>query len=178
MIKEYDKVFPERLCEDIRKIINGKNLEVINNGVQDGVLTCDLEETDAPFKEVEHLAKVMVDEYFNNFLPLPYETFVEAYTLLRYPENTFCKTHCDREWVVNNGQDVVRLLNIIIFLNDDFTEGKLIFEDQKLVVSPAIGNAVGFPCSFIVPHSVTMVLNGARDALSISVGIKKPTESY
>lgn len=178
MIKEYEKAFPDRLVYDINKVLEGKEFIEVNNGVQKGVLTCDLEPEDLPFKGVEYLGLKMAEEYFSNFLPIPYDLFIEAFTLLRYPENTYCELHCDREWVKNGNKEVVRLINLIIFLNDDFVGGNLIFQDQNLVFGPTVGNAVGFPCSFLVPHRVSMVLNGVRDVLSLSIGIGKPVKSY
>lgn len=178
MIKIFENIFPLELCQDLRKVLDLKDLKPLENTVQDGVLSCDLEPSDKPFKNVNELADVMIKDYFSNFMSLPYELYVEGFCLLRYPENTYCKSHCDREWVINDGKETVRLINIIVFLNDDFIAGDLIFDDQKVVVPSKQGNGVGFPCSFLVPHKVSMVLNGVRDVLSLSVAIKNPSKSY
>jgi hypothetical protein len=63
-------------------------------------------------------------------------------------------------WVPNSHR--ARAVSAVLYLNDDFDGGHLIFDRQRLVVRPAPGLLVVFPSGQHCPHRVEPVCFGRR----------------
>lgn len=55
----------------------------------------------------------------------------------------------------------------LVYLNDNFTGGELVFPDRDLVIVPRAGLFVGFPSDHKFVHEVPNVLSGKRYSLPI-----------
>ena len=55
----------------------------------------------------------------------------------------------------------------LVYLNDNFTGGKLVFPDRDVVIIPKPGLFVGFPSNHKFVHAVPNVLSGKRYSLPV-----------
>ena len=55
----------------------------------------------------------------------------------------------------------------LVYLNDNFTGGELVFPDRDVVIIPKPGLFVGFPSNHKFVHAVPNVLSGKRYSLSV-----------
>ena len=65
----------------------------------------------------------------------------------------------------NNGEDngtSHRVFSSLLYLNDDFDGGELLFHNQKVTVTPEPNLAVFFPSTFEYVHSVQELRSGMR----------------
>ena len=80
--------------------------------------------------------------------------------LLRYARGGYFRPHHDQGRF--DGATASRLLSFVLFANDGFVGGRLVFPRQKLVVRPRAGTAVLFPSNFCFPHKARTVREGVR----------------
>lgn len=85
---------------------------------------------------------------------------------LQYTPNTEMRKHCDHIHSMFDGQKKgVPILTVIAQLNDDFKGGEFVmFDDQ--VIEFGKGDILVFPSSFMFPHTVKKVTEGARFSAS------------
>jgi hypothetical protein len=55
----------------------------------------------------------------------------------------------------------------VVYLNDNFTGGELVFPDRDVVIAPKPGLFVGFPSNHEFVHAVPKVLSGKRYSLPV-----------
>ena len=95
----------------------------------------------------------------------------EPIAFLRYGVGGFYKLHCDGEALWRSGDQLEwrrntnRDISLVIFLNQDFFGGLLVFPEQGIAVPPAAGTLVAFPSSHHFMHGVTPVTEGERFSL-------------
>ena len=84
---------------------------------------------------------------------------IENAPLIWYPKGTSNVLHCDNS-ILKDGE-VIKMTewkhSVIIFLNDDFDGGELIYPDQGFTIKPKIGTMVVAPAGIEFPHYVTPV---------------------
>jgi len=79
--------------------------------------------------------------------------------------------HADNEreehgrWLPNHTPQ--RDYTALIYLNNDFTGGELVFPDRDVVIAPKPGLFVGFPSNHKFVHAVPNVLSGKRYSLPV-----------
>ena len=79
--------------------------------------------------------------------------------------------HADNErrkhgrWVPNHTPQ--RDYTGLLYLNDNFTGGELVFPDRDVVIIPKAGLLVGFPSNHKFVHAVPKVLSGKRYSLPV-----------
>jgi hypothetical protein len=84
---------------------------------------------------------------------------IENAPIIWYPRGTSNVKHCDNS-IIENGK-VIRVTNwnrsAIVFLNDEFNGGELVYPEQGLVIKPKTGTMVVAPAGYQFPHFVTSV---------------------
>ena len=70
-----------------------------------------------------------------------------------------------RRWVPNHTPQ--RDYTGLVYLNDNFTGGELVFPDRDVVIVPKPGLFVGFPSNHEFVHAVPKVLSGKRYSLPV-----------
>ena len=79
--------------------------------------------------------------------------------LVFYPPGTGNEIHCDNS-IVSNGE-IVKITewthSVIIFLNDNFNGGHLVYPKQGIDIKPTVGTMVVAPAGSEFPHEVTKV---------------------
>lgn len=88
-------------------------------------------------------------------------TKVSEMTALKYEEGDYYKVHTD------NHTKFHRTLSIILYLNDDYEGGSVIFKcprtnETMLEVPRKSGRVIIFPSNFLYPHAVQNVKKGCR----------------
>ncbi len=68
----------------------------------------------------------------------------------------------------------------LVYLNDNFTGGELVFPDRDVVIIPKPGLFVGFPSNHKFVHAVPNVLSGKRYSLPVwfTMNSAKALDSY
>lgn len=129
--------------------------------------------------QIVELYKKIVFHIINPFYNI--EIFdSEVPQLLSYSKDGFYSTHCDSESLWKDGDGKVvwkkssnRDISSIIFLNDNFTGGDLIFPELKIRIRPEPGMLVCFPSNHSYMHAVEPVLSGERISMVNWMTIKQ-----
>jgi hypothetical protein len=85
----------------------------------------------------------------------------EGYVLLRYDEGHFYGEHADSY----TNQNVVRALSVLLYLNDDYEGGEIVFPRQGVTIKPEPGSMVIFPSTGTHPHEALKVTKGTKYAI-------------
>lgn len=99
------------------------------------------------------------------------ELFVESLFLACLLPGDSHIAHADNErrahgrWAPNHTPQ--RDYTGLVYLNDTFTGGKLVFPDRDVVIIPKPGLFIGFPSNHKFVHAVPKVLSGKRYSLPI-----------
>ena len=99
------------------------------------------------------------------------ELFVEALFLACLLPGDSHIAHADNQrrkrgrWIPNHTPQ--RDYTGLVYLNDKFTGGELVFPDRDVVIVPKPGLFVGFPSNHKFVHAVPRVLSGKRYSLPI-----------
>lgn len=80
----------------------------------------------------------------------------EGYSLLKYEVGEEYKEHTD------SGSGMFRTLSAILYLNDDYAGGELVFPELDLVIKPKAGNLLLFPSNFSYIHKSTPITSGTK----------------
>ena len=85
-------------------------------------------------------------------------------SLLKYTEGGFYKVHTD------SAEQIYRELSVIIFLNNDYEGGELVFttpnrQEEILTIKPEPGKIIIWPSNSLFPHGVKPVIKGTRFVL-------------
>jgi len=100
----------------------------------------------------------------------PYDK-LESVSLVYYPVGSKNTQHCDNSQVhiVDNIKTIERFkpweYTGIIFLNDNFTGGELVYPEQGCVFLPTIGTMIITPAGPEFPHFVNQITSGERFTL-------------
>ena len=105
--------------------------------------------------------------YFENYMLATYEYEYCGCKMLYYPPFSYSPTHYDDELVASDGSPVgvARPITLVVFLNEDFEAGDLIFPDQNVAIKPKQGAIAVFPASYMYPHTTTPTCGRARYVL-------------
>ena len=86
--------------------------------------------------------------------------YLNQLEILKYFENHHYKFHIDAS------PEHFRTLSAILFLNNDYKGGRLIFkslsDDEEITIEPIPGSVVVWPSNFLFPHMVKPVTEGVR----------------
>lgn len=161
LIEEYKNILSSEECSDIIKevykrekykdIVYWKNktedefLKKLNNKI--------LKKTQ---KSVEqYLTKSGGLISFNNLN-------LEGIGIVNQPDGYFDGLHHDVETVINDDNIKVRAFVSLIYLNNNYRGGQLVFPTHKKTIEPEIGKLVIFPASYLFPHYVLNVVGNDR----------------
>jgi hypothetical protein len=131
-----------------------------------------LEKIDKPYVE---LLKVWAEKTGNDF---PSTWITKNYTIRKYKTGGHMGPHVDKNTEnPDNSMDWTAL----IYLNDDYGGGELVFDDLNLTLKPSAGSIVFFPC--LESHLVNKITSGNKTYIfmfiHLDVGISTSLgESY
>ena len=106
---------------------------------------------DEPYRELLNIwAKKTGNEY-------PSTWVTKNYTIRRYKTGGAMGAHIDKN--ADNPENSMDW-TALIYLNDDYEGGEVIFEDHGLSLKPSAGSIIFFPC--LEPHSVNKITSGTK----------------
>jgi len=115
--------------------------------------------------KIEELSKPAAASYL-----APYDMdckFEYKASLINCIENSATPPHYDKQLIRKDDHFSIRPFVFLVYLNDDFEGGDLLFPAQAKLISPKTGTAIIFPANFYYPHS-TLPTRGVRYGLRIS----------
>lgn len=65
----------------------------------------------------------------------------------------------------NGSRDYHRVLTVLIYLNNDYEGGEIVFPDHDLKIKPEKGEMIAFPSNRLFKHEVTPIISGHRFAI-------------
>jgi predicted 2-oxoglutarate/Fe(II)-dependent dioxygenase YbiX len=83
-----------------------------------------------------------------------------GFQIFRYLSGHHFHTHVDA--VAGHPRYAARQLSAVLYLNDDYQGGHVIFPRQSIRLRPEAGDLLIWPSNFCFPHSVEDVLSGRR----------------
>jgi hypothetical protein len=120
-------------------------------------------------------AKTLTEAHWTNFLHFIFNQSIRRYgqainidvnfrvndiQILKYNVGGFYKFHVD------HAEDIPRTFSCILFLNDDYEGGDLIFRfpgfNREYKINKKKNSLIVWPSNFLFPHSVTPVTKGER----------------
>ena len=119
--------------------------------------------------------KSLTEVHWTNFLYYVFNNSIESYLKSLNLESSWCvseiqilKYHVGGHYKfhIDNALNIPRTYSCILFLNDDYEGGDLVFkfpgEDNEYKIKTQKNSVVVWPSNFLYPHSVKPVTKGER----------------
>jgi len=176
-IKVFNNVMPNVVLENLIKICkespNFQQASIIGNDSKN-VLDTKIRKTFT--WEMKNIGiKSLTEVHWTNFLYNVFNNSIDSYLknidvesnwcvsevqILKYSVGGYYKFHVD------NALSIPRTYSCILFLNDDYEGGDLVFkfpgEDNEYKIKTKRNSVVVWPSNFLYPHSVKPVTKGER----------------
>lgn len=108
---------------------------------------------------------------YNSWLKVSCDT---GYELLRYEKDQRFQCHVD---LIAGRAEGQRQLSALLYLNDDYQGGELVFPRQCLKYKPKAGEVLMFPSNFCYPHESLPVIEGTKYAIVTWFAYRGQSES-
>ena len=167
-VSAFLRTFNNTEFEDAQVIGNKKN-NLVNKNIRSAKnygLSSDKSITETHwFNFICFKIKNTVSKYCKDKEILIKLTRIQELTILKYPEGGFYKPHFD-----NNATQAPREFSVIVFLNNDYEGGNLVFykpnhKDKVLEIKPEVGKIVVWPSNYLFPHAAEPIKKGTRFVL-------------
>lgn len=87
----------------------------------------------------------------------------EGYSMLHYTSGGYYKKHIDYSSQFNGDRPpLIRAITGLIYLNDDYGAGKVLFNRQKISIKPTKGSIIFFPSIYTHPHTASAITSGNK----------------
>jgi predicted 2-oxoglutarate/Fe(II)-dependent dioxygenase YbiX len=178
-IKIYKKEIDLDIC---KKLINLYESGVFKDDLKENKLeaiiysskTTSNIEWDNILKELKDLvAKKIKDYLIPNKLINPQSYVFSHAGISCLEKNKAVPYHYDLEITFIKEKIKVSHFAVLIYLNDDFEGGELVFPLQNITIKPEKGMMVIFPTSYMYPHAVSPVFSGKRYSVRMSYVLDK-----
>ena len=117
------------------------------------------------YDEIYSISKKLfspLDEYLSNYKTLyPFlnvKSRDDSMHLLKYEKSGYLPAHQD------HGVST-RTLSVLMYLNDDYEGGNLVFKNSNLSFKPEAGSILFFPSNFLYVHEVEEITDGIKYCL-------------
>jgi hypothetical protein len=117
-------------------------------------LVCD--SNNAPVLDYNSLKRTKVTEHeIVKTLAKEYDLKYDRAFVMHYPRGVGSPLHVDN-YSVENKQEVTHSWkdSVVVFLNEDFGGGELVYPNQGITIKPKTGNMIVAPADFSTPHFV------------------------
>lgn len=125
------------------------------------------------YEAIDDSINECVEEYANKFQH--YGSFItrkEDYIFMKIKKGTDQEEHVDIDPIEDDDEEEdtetiispssSRKINIMIFLNDDYEGGEIVFPYQKITYKPIKGDVLVFDCGALHPYSCNKITNGKK----------------
>lgn len=178
-IQQHFDIFTNEECDEIYR--NRVKYSAKEDGSLGDFLVFD-DEADTTWKpiigNIKLKTKKIIFNYMKNFLSLFPENKLEISHIgfLTDTDGSFTEIHYDWELVIFKERIIPKPIVIIIYLNDNFEGGELLFPVQNFKIIPRKGSIAIFPCNFAFPHVSQPVIEGTKNVCRVT--FKLDSESY
>jgi hypothetical protein len=179
-LKTYPKILDQKICSQIIECYTrdaGPRAKRTTDNLMGAVREWTVDSNtfwDSLFERLSHSCDELLDDYFSYSSLLVKEAYyLNHMTIMHHAEGLSIPYHYDAEVCFMNGQEYIRNFAILVYLNDDFDGGELIFPMQKKAIKPEIGLGLVFPTSFMYPHITSPALGSDRYVLRLGFYFKK-----
>lgn len=172
MIAEYPNTLQDHNCSFLLK----HREELKGNSYEDVVeWMCDTKYPNL-YNYIYELIQPNVQDYINKYNPeLSIE--LDGIGIIRQPEGAYDNLHTDTPLLKNKHDEIIlRPFVCLVYLNDDFEGGELVFPTHKQTIKPEQGKMVMFPASWMYPHFVLPIGNGERYFIRFNFKINDPSD--
>lgn len=116
----------------------------------------------------------VVEDNLKKWLPFKeeYHSFAHA-AIMHHKPNYPMNIHFDAELDYVGSEESLRIFIVIVYLNDNFSGGELLFPFQNETIKPETGMMVIFPTSFMFPHMTNPAIGNDRYVLRLSYFLNK-----
>ncbi|WP_127714883.1 2OG-Fe(II) oxygenase [Halobacteriovorax sp. HLS] len=179
-IQEYENILSPKNCESI--IENYLKESHIDTKRSDANLHGIVKEWSIPqerhwsdlFLDLNEKCRPIVESYLSYSTLLNCESYyLKHISIMEHQENFNIPYHYDAEISYMNDKEYIRNFAILIYLNDNFESGELIFPIQKTSIKPKVGLGLIFPTSFMFPHLTNPAIGANRYVLRMAYYFKK-----
>ena len=154
-----------------------KNPQFLKSFVEDNKNNCVLGSTNKRITNILNIGKspnTEKGEEFKTFVKSEVNPIIEQYRLdfgleplaqetswllLKYDKGHFFNSHID------DGFGFTRTVSVVIFANDNYVGGELVFDRLDVTIRPVFGEILIFPSSYPFAHSVKPILDGIKYSL-------------
>jgi hypothetical protein len=170
-IQQHFNVFSKEECEEIYD--NRVKYSIKGDGSLGDFLVFE-NEADLVWEPIINNIKIktknIIYDYMKKFLGLfPLERLeISHIGFLTDSLGSFTEIHYDWELVLLKEKIIPKPIVIIIYLNDDFEGGELLFPVQNFKVTPKQGSIAIFPCNFAFPHVSQPVTKGTKNVCRVT----------
>jgi len=178
-IKIYENGVSSKTCD---KIIDMYKSGVFSEDYQENKLDAIIyssKVTEDPNWEIilENLKDEISDKIKDYLLPFSLN-ILEMYTFSHagvtcLSKNKAVPYHYDLEVTYNKKKLKVSHFAVLVYLNENFEGGDLVFPLQEIAIKPKRGTVVIFPTSYMYPHAVSPVFEGERYLVRMSYFLNK-----
>lgn len=118
-----------------------------------------------------------IDQYLKNFKTIAANSYyLDNVALWEQREHEYAPLHYDKEWIQGeDGKDQYRNFLCLLYLNDNYENGEVIFPLQKKVIKPEAGMLLIFPTSLMFPHQTTPAYGADRCLMRMTYIFDKKT---
>jgi hypothetical protein len=126
------------------------------------------------YNSIEDRLNPFVEQYLS-YSPLlnSQSYYFKHLSIMEHKEEFNIPYHYDAEVAYMNEKEYIRNFAFLIYLNDGFENGELIFPVQKRSIRPKVGLGVIFPTSFMYPHLTNSAIGENRYVLRVAYYFKK-----
>jgi hypothetical protein len=169
-VQQYDNVFTK---EEMRLLLN-QRIESSSNDGRLGDLLVRRDTTDPKwiqmYSMIESKITTVVASHLERYCKLVYfdSMSISHIGFVNDYDGSFTETHYDAEMVIFKGEMIVKPLIVLIYLNDGYTGGELVFPLEGFTSKPTEGSIVIFPSGFAFPHVSMPVTNGSKHLCRIT----------
>lgn len=172
-IKQYDDIFTQ---EELQKILDLRYESSFRDGRLHDLLVWRNSE-DPKWQEVLKLIESKItsykNEYLSSFLNLaPTQLFeISHIGFLTDKDGSFTETHYDMEAVFFQNKPILKPLIMLLYLNEGYEGGQLLFPLEGYLTTPKAGSIVFFPAGFAFPHVAMPTVVGNKHVCRVTFKI-------
>lgn len=112
-----------------------------------------------------------VSKYYNDFAIIENAYSNSEYQLLKYEKGQKYPKHYDSNTTIG------RHVSILLYINDDYEGGELVFNMQNVYIKPKAGMMLVFPSNFAYQHEALEVTKGTKYVLATWLHDRAPDET-
>jgi hypothetical protein len=179
-IQSHSGAISPEVCSQIIKNYNARQIETgerTSSNLLGAIREYTVDESCISSEIQESIAKVAeakIQEYLSKVPELNMKSyFLNHMTIMFHSEFKNIGYHYDSEYLYMNDAEYIRNFAVLIYLNQDFDGGELMFPLQKTVIKPQTGLMLIFPTSFMYPHVTNPAMGDDRYVLRLSYFFKK-----